>query len=180
MRRAPSREELREARLAAVTYVQSLRYSRQKALDVVQDAFEKAMTTRRWDADRVSFKDQVIGVVRSLLSHERDAATDRNEREAARGFHDEVVGRRAKSMEEDIVEREEWGERDDDFEGLYERLAARVASHELAPEVLRCRRGGVERPADIAEALGVTVDRVYRANETLKIHLLRIREEDHD
>lgn len=175
----PSREETRDACAAAFTFAFSITQSKQRAADVVQDAFEKSMTTRPWDARRVSFEAHMLGVVRSLLSNEHRSAADRHQRAAAKGFHDEVVGRRTPSLEEQLVEREEVVERDAAAAGVLERLALSVAHDDVAPGVLRCRSEGIDKPAAIAEALGVNVGSVYRANEMLRYHLRRIREADH-
>ncbi len=181
MRRAlPEKEEARRVRAAAFKFALSITQSTDKASEVVQEAFAKVLEeTRPWDAGRVSFEDHVLGVVRSLLSNEHRSAAGRHARAAAEGFHDEVVGRRIPSLEEQLVEREEVVARDGAFESLLDRLALRVEHDDVLSAVLRCRRQGIEKPVAIAESLGVSADSVYRANEMLRSHLQRIVEADH-
>jgi hypothetical protein len=54
-------------------------------------------------------------------------------------------------------------------------LKARISRHDLMPKVLQCKADGIDRPADIARALGVPAERVHRAIELLKDHLANIR-----
>ena|SRR5581483_10166998 len=97
-RAEPTREEWQRARVAALSFAISRTKSRQKAADVVHDAYEKTRTTRPWDAGRVSYEVHLVGVVRSLLSNERQSAASGHEEAAAEGFYD-VVGRRTESFE---------------------------------------------------------------------------------
>src|SRR5579863_3865053 len=103
----PTKEELRTAYVAALSFATSRTRSKQKAKDVVHDAYEKTRKTRTWDAGRVSFEVHLVGVVRSLLSHEQETVAIGHEGAAADGFYDEVVGRRTESLEVELVERED-------------------------------------------------------------------------
>src|SRR5579872_2677230 len=105
--REPTREEYEGAYVEALSFATLRTKSKQKAWDVVQEAFTKGLTTRPWDAGRVSFEVHMLGVVRSLLSHAHHSAAGRQERAAADAFHDEVVGRRTESLEVQLLQREE-------------------------------------------------------------------------
>jgi DNA-directed RNA polymerase specialized sigma24 family protein len=168
-----------DAYAAAVDFAANRMRSREKARDVVHDAWEKTRTTRRWDSRRCSFETHLVGVVQSLLSHEHESPARRNQALAAEGFHREVIGHRTESAEEDLLEREYWAPRDSGSRTLYEKLALALARHPVAPAVLRCLLDGNLKAADIAEQLGMPVEKVYRANEVIKDNLRRIREADH-
>jgi DNA-directed RNA polymerase specialized sigma24 family protein len=175
----PSDQEKRSAYRAAVQLADSITHSSDRARDVVQEAFLRTLSTRPWRADDVTFEDHMLGIVRSLLNIEHRSAARRNASLAADGFHREVVGYRTESAEADHLEHEHWARRDADAASLYEKLAAAIAHHPVAPEVLRCVLDGNHKAADVAERLGVPVEKVYRANEVIKDNLRRIREDDH-
>jgi DNA-directed RNA polymerase specialized sigma24 family protein len=175
----PSDQEKRSAYRAAVHLAESITHSNDRARDVVQEAFLRTLKTRPWRAGEVTFEDHMLGVVRSLLNIEHRSVARRNEVLAANGFHREVVGHHTESAEADLLEREYWASRDAAAESLYEKVAAAVAHHAVAHAVLRCAFDGNHKAADIAERLGVPVEKVYRANEVIKDNLRRIREADH-
>ncbi len=177
-RAKPSDEETQDAHAAALKLAISITHSKQKARDVVQDAYEKVLTTRHWDEGRVAFEQHLCGVVRSLLSHEYHAAARRHERAVTEAFQDEVVGRRQESIEEQLVKHEAVLEREAAEASILERLKVSIAHHGVAPGVLRCHSEGIYKSAAIAQALGVSVDSVYRAQEVLQYHLRRIKEDD--
>ena len=172
----PSKEEVRDAVDAAMAVALAITQSRQRAEDVVQDAFERALTTRHWDRSKGPFDRYMAGVVRSLLNIAFHSAGPEREAKAHEGFYDEVAGRWTESAEVKTLEYAEAEERDARAVEDLERLRASVAEHPVAPEVLKCRERGIDKAAQIARELEVPVQKVYRANELLKEHLGKIWE----
>jgi DNA-directed RNA polymerase specialized sigma24 family protein len=172
----PSKTEVRAAYEAALAYAIKMTRSRERAQEVVQDAFDRVLTTRPWNPDKVPFEVHMIGIVRSLLDAVFHSAAARHEAQAAEGFHAEVVGRSSLSAEDRALAHAETEMRREAAARDLERLAQRVADHPVAPGVLRCRGDGITKAADIARELGVPVEQVYRANELLKEQLRKIRE----
>ncbi|HEY8088176.1 MAG TPA: hypothetical protein VIF09_10035 [Polyangiaceae bacterium] len=172
-----TREELRDVYVAATRYAQSLLKSKARAEDVVQRAFEKLLTTRRWNpAGGVPLLHHMLGVVKSMVSDAfKSKAHERADR--AHGEFQRDVGEKERSPEEATLDRAETEGRQSDAESELDRLEASVSGHDLAPRVLRCRRDGKVKASDIARELDVPVAQVYRANEMLKDHLRKIRAE---
>jgi DNA-directed RNA polymerase specialized sigma24 family protein len=101
MRDVPTKDEVREAYEAAMAVALAMTRSKERAADLVQDAFERILTTRPWARD-----------------------------------------------------------------------------NDVARRVLRCRREhGLSKAAEIAEKLGTPVEKVYRANETLRERLRALRKD---
>jgi DNA-directed RNA polymerase specialized sigma24 family protein len=175
---SPSKEDLRAAYVAAMAFALALTRSKARAQDVVQDAFERLLTTRPWDPSKGPLDAHMMGIVRSLLNIARRSASARNEARAHEEYHAEVVGRQTESAEHETLEHAGAEERRTAAATVLEQLTARVAAHPVAPGVLRCRAEGLQKAGDIATALGVPVDQVYRANELLKEQLQKIREAD--
>jgi len=173
---SPSKEEVREAYVAAMRLAMAITRSKQRAEEVLQDAFERQLTTRRWDRCKGPYDAFMLGVVRSLLSNAHRSAVPRKEARAHEGFHDEVAGRKTESYEHQTIEHAEAAERQMDAATALERLTAAVAGNPVASGVLRSRAEGLHKAGDIAAALGVPVEQVYRANEFLKLQLKKIQE----
>ena len=174
--RPPSKEEVRDAVDAAMAVALAITRSKQRAEDIVQDAFERALTTRQWDRSKGPFDRYMAGVVRSLLNIAFHSAAPEREAKAHEGFYDEVAGRRTESAEVKVLEYAEGEERDARAVEDVERLRASVEGHPVAQAVLRCREQGIDKAAHIARELKVPVEQVYRANELLKEHLGKIWE----
>jgi DNA-directed RNA polymerase specialized sigma24 family protein len=172
----PSKEELREAYAAAMALAMAITRSKQRADEVVQDAFERLLTTRRWDRGKGPLDVHMMGAVRSLLSNAHRSAVPRKEATAHEAFQDEAAGRRTESPEHQALEHAEAVERQASAASALDRLTERVSGDPVASGVLRCRAEGLQKAGDIAAALGVPVEQVYRANELLKLQLKKIRE----
>ncbi len=173
--RSLSKKDIREAHRAAMVVALALTRNRSRAEDVVQDAFERVMTTRPWDPAKGSLERHLAGIVRSLVNIAHHAAAPRLEAEAQETLYDEV-GRTTGSAEEKMLDAAEVAARDAHAEGELARLGAGVANHAVASGVLRCRAEGMEKSAEIARALDVPIDQVYRANELLSERLRKMRE----
>ncbi len=175
-RTLPSIEETLRAYAAATRLAIAITRSEARARDVVQDAFERWLTTRPWDADRVAFEEHMMGVVRSLLNNEHRSVARRREGSAHEAFYGNDAGRRTQSPEDAALQLAETNRADARAASQLERLTGSVAHQPLASAVLRCRTEGMHKAADIAAALEVRVEAVYRANEVLRAHLAKIRE----
>ena len=172
----PPSDEVREAYEAAMAAALGMTKSRQRAEELVQDAFEAAMTTRPWTRKDLTFKQHLVGAVWSLASHEHTSQRPRMERDAARGWHREDVGMKAPSPEDKTLHRAEEEGRQTSADAELDELDASLADNETARRVLRCRREHeMVKAADIAGKLGLPVEQVYRANEALKERLRTMR-----
>ena len=171
-----SKQDLRDAYKAALALAMKLTRSKARADDVVQDAMERLLTTRPWDPSKGPLDEHVVGIVRSLLNIAHRSAAPRREARAHEGFHAEVVGRQTESPGHGTLEHAESDARQKDAGTILEKLTSQVAGHPVALGVLRCREDGIERARDMAAALRVPVEEIYRANELLKYHLKLIRE----
>ncbi len=172
---AVSDRELQEL-YETVVVVAHRRASRAAAEDIVQRTFESLLTTRRWNPAAAPLAKHVTNIVRSLIHHHYESKASQRERLARDGFQREVTGEHAPSAEESLFDRAEEAERQARAAREAAELEARVAGNSVAHGALRCRREGLERPADIALALNVSVEQVYRATQHLRYHLKRIRE----
>jgi hypothetical protein len=100
--------------------------------------------------------------------------TDRRSR-AHDGFYREVSGQESPSIEQRVIDETDDDDRQKRATSELDALAARVADHPLAGRVLQKRLEGLRKPAEIAKALGVLVDEVYRANDVLRRNLRALR-----
>jgi len=172
----PTKEEARAALVAAMTAALGMTRSRRLAEEIVQDAFERVMTTRPWSRKERTFEQHMVGTVWSLVSHEFASKRSEHDAEAHDGFHREEAGQSAASPEDKMLDRAEqenrWASADEELDAL----AESVAGHPAAREVLRCRREhGLTKASEIAARIGLPVEQVYRANEVLRDHLRSLR-----
>jgi DNA-directed RNA polymerase specialized sigma24 family protein len=172
----PTKEQMRAAYEVAMVTALVITRSKVRAEEAVQDAFERLLTTRRWDPSKGSLERHMAGIVRSLLSISFHAAEPRKKAAAEVAFQDEVVGRTESPFETAALEAKELSEQDARSERQLERLRASVAHHPLASAVLRCHVDGIVEPRRIARALGVSNERVHRANTLLRSYRDKIRE----
>ena len=172
----PTRDEVREALKAAMAAALSITRSRPQAEEVVQDAFERVLTTRPWTRSHGPFDRHLVGTVSSLVSHSRTSKRPEKDAEAHEGFHQEVVGDVAPSPEKKTLERAEEEDAQASADAELDALDASIADNEGARAVLRCRREHeLTKASDIALKLGMPVDAVYRANELVRDHLRKLR-----
>ena len=169
-----SREQMRELYELAHFTAMRITHSKSRSDDITQTVFERLMTTRRWDQKK-PIEAHVVWIVKSLVSHERSAEKSERKGLAHDGFQREVAGLREPSAEERAIDGGEEEGRRRAVERELEELAESVAGHPLASAVLRQRIEGARKAGEIAGALGVAVDEVYRANELLTRHLRAIR-----
>jgi DNA-directed RNA polymerase specialized sigma24 family protein len=172
-----SRAKMRELFDLAYSVAMAITKSKARSDDIVQTTFERLMTTRRWDGKK-PIEAHVVGIVKSLVSNQHQGSKSERKAEAHDGFHREVVGQNSPSPEERTIEKAMDEARQTSAAGELEQLAAKVAAHPLAPRVLQKRADGLSKPADIARALGVSVDDVYRANDVLRRNLRSIRKDE--
>ena len=143
---ALSQMELQSAFESAATLAVALTGSPDGASDIATAAFDRLRAEAGAEAAHGQIVEQVLAIVKTLV---RESLSPM----AAHG-DDGARLQAARDLEE---------------------LGARVAGHPLAPAVLRCRSEGVERAADIAQALGVTDDDVHAAHKLLRHHLRQMR-----
>ncbi len=150
--------------------------SKPRSEEIVQDAFERVMTTRPWSRRDRSFEQHMVGVVYSLTNHAFTSAKPKQDREAHEGFQREEVGMEGASPEIKTLERAETEGRATRAEQELDELEASCTDNPTAREVLRCRREHeLVKAGDIAAKLGIPVEQVYRANEALRERLKTIR-----
>ncbi len=172
-----SREQLRELVESVHHVVLGITKSTIRADEIVQDTFEALMTTRRWTGKQPLWK-HVIGIAMSLLHHQHASKAPQRDASAHAGLHREIVGTSVGSPEDETLDHAEDEDRQSSARRELAELEASVAAHPVAARVLRCEADGIEKPADIARALSVPVERVYRATELLRDHLRRIRQRE--
>jgi DNA-directed RNA polymerase specialized sigma24 family protein len=161
-------DEMRRVYEAAKLVALRLTKSKARADELVSDVFVKLTTTRRWNPARKPLLEHVIGALRSELNHQYASKAPERERTANEAYHRDVVPLRVESTEERMLARAKAATE-------LSLLEARISNHDLVPKVLQCKADGIDRPADIARALGVPAARVHRAIELLKHHLANIR-----
>ena len=172
----PTQQEAREGLEAAMIAAIGMTRSKQRAEDLVQDAFEAVMTTRPWSRAKRTFTEQLVGAVWSMASHEHTSKRPKKDAEAHEGFHDEEIGRHAPSPEYKTLDRAEQETRQSDAEGELDELDAAVSDNTTARDVLRCRcEHGLVKAGEIATKLGIDVDLVYTANKLLQDRLRALR-----
>jgi DNA-directed RNA polymerase specialized sigma24 family protein len=141
-----------------------------RAEDIRQEAYLRLITTRRWDRDRHSFLKHMLLVATSILKHGDKARARRTHYEAEAGAeYKRERGVTTPSPEHDMLEHAE-NERSRDFAvralaELRRKLAGfpvelRLVDH---AEQLEARDEELEKPAELAKAMGVRVEEVYRA-----------------
>jgi DNA-directed RNA polymerase specialized sigma24 family protein len=179
---AVSKKELRDALESATQLALAMTKSKARADDIAQTAFERLLTTRRWNPSRGPLVMHVLGIVRSLLNIAHRSKAPERDAKAHEGFHREVVGDHTGSPEDKALEQAEDTARSSKAASELDELQARVAHQAVPSGVLRCRTEGIDKAADIARKLKVPVEQVYRASELLRYHLKKIRagERDHD
>jgi DNA-directed RNA polymerase specialized sigma24 family protein len=153
--------------------------SKPRSDELVQTTFERLLTTRSWDGMK-PIEVHVIGIVRSLISNQHKSKTSKRSAEAHEGFHREVIGTDSPSPEDKTLEDAADAKRQSDASTELEELSTRVSAHPLAQRVLQRRIEGLSKAADIAHALGVSVDEVYRANDVLRRNLRALRKSSGD
>jgi len=173
---APTKDEVREAYAAAMIAALGMTKSRQRAEEIVQNAFEAVMTTRPWSRNDRPYKQHVVGAVWSLTSHEHTSKRADNEAKAAKAWQRDEPGTKARSPEDATLHRAEEEGRQTGAEAELDALDASLGDNETARRVLRCRREhDLVKAREIAEELGLPVEQVYRANESLRDHLRTLR-----
>jgi len=172
----PTRDEVRAAYEAAMAVALAMTRSKERSREIVQDAFERILTTRPWSRAERTFAEHAMNTVRSLVLHARVSKAGAHEKEVRADFQRDEVGHSAVSPEEKTLHRSEEEGRQSDAEEELDALANALAENAVARDVLRCRREhGLVKAGEIAAKLGIAVDQVYRANETLKERLRTLR-----
>ena len=150
--------------------------SRQRAEELVQDAFEAVMTTRPWSRKERTYKHHMVGIVWSLTSHEHTSKRPKRDAETHAGWQREEAGEKAPSPEDRTLQRAEEEGKQTSAEAELDALDASLGDNETARRVLRCRREhGLVKAGDVGAKLDLPVEQVYRANEVLKDHLRTVR-----
>jgi DNA-directed RNA polymerase specialized sigma24 family protein len=166
--KAVPQDEMRRVFEKAKLVALRLTKSKRRADELVSDVFVKLTTTRRWNPARKPLLEHVIGALRSELNNQYMSKAPERERTANEAYHRDVVPLRVESTEERMLARAKAVKE-------VRLLETRISKHALMHKVLQCKADGIDRPADIARALGVPAERVHRAIELLKHHLANIR-----
>jgi DNA-directed RNA polymerase specialized sigma24 family protein len=170
---ALTKEEVRAAYQAALLFAIRIMKSNEAGQELVQRAFERLLTTRRWKGG--SLEQHLIGIVMSLRNIEYRSKREEREANLHEGYHREVAGFAHASHEDAALDRAEIEQRRMDAEDDLARLEAAVAHHTVAVGMLRLLRAEPLKAAAVAERLGVPVAHVYRAKELVQYHLEKIR-----
>jgi DNA-directed RNA polymerase specialized sigma24 family protein len=169
-----SKAQMRALFELAYSVAMAITKSKERSDVIVQTAFERLLTTSRWDGKK-PIDVHVAGIVKSVASNLYKSEKSTRKVEAHDGFHREVVGTSHPSTEDAIIESAEDDERQESVTSELDELAAACAGHPLAPRVLQVRIETGGKASDIARALGVSSDDVYRANDVLRRNLRAIR-----
>jgi len=149
-----------------------------RARELLSALYVKLTTTRRWDATKAPLRPFVVYTLRQLLRSERAEGFSPRERKANEGFHREIRPERVDSPEEMNLEKAEADRREALAIRELAELERRIAHLPLAKRIVEAERErDFEKPAHLAAHLGEPVENVYRAQEMLRYHLRKIREE---
>jgi hypothetical protein len=156
--------------------------SQDRARALVSDLYVKITTTQRWDPTRAPLRVFVLQTLRHLLRHE--PMTERisaRERKAMEGFHREIRPERVDSAEEMHLEKAYYAARHEASARRLAKLEERLEQRGLglARRIVDAyREKDYETRTEVADDLGVPVQQVYRAIETMRYHLEKIVEEE--
>jgi hypothetical protein len=146
--------------------------------ELLSALYKKVTTTRRWDATRAPLRPFVVYTLRQLMRSERAEGYSPRERKANEGYHREIRPERVDSAEEMILEKAEADRREAKAIRELAELERRIAGLPLAKRIVEAQRErDFEKPAHLAAYLREPVEDVYRAQEMLRYHLKKIREE---
>jgi DNA-directed RNA polymerase specialized sigma24 family protein len=165
-----------EAWVAVLTFGLSVTKSSARADDLRQEAFARLMTTRPWRREQQpSFVKHMLLVASSVLKHEGKAQARRAHHEADAGAEYKRDRGDTASPEEDMLEHAESLRRKDRAASVLAELRRRLADYPLELRVIEHIAQAQDRddeepekPAEIAQALGVRVEEVYRACARIK------------
>jgi RNA polymerase sigma factor (sigma-70 family) len=172
----PTTQEVRDAYEAAMAVAVAMTRSKLRAQEIVQNAFERILTTRPWSRAERTFAQHAANTARSLVLHARISKSDAHDKEAHEGFHRHGIGHSAPSPERRTLEHAEEEGQQSEAEGELDALDATLEDNPVARQVLRCRRETeLTKAGEIAAKLGIPAAQVYRANEALKERLKTLR-----
>ena len=169
-----TKDQMRALVELASSVARAITKSESQTDNIVQTTFERLLTTRRWDGKK-PLEAHVVGIVRSLISHAYSTEKSTRPAQAHAGFHYEHAGHHSPSPEDKTLDTSADKQKQSRAVRELDELAATIAKHPLAPRVLEKRRDGLTKAADIAQALGVSVGEVYRANDVLRRNLHAMR-----
>jgi DNA-directed RNA polymerase specialized sigma24 family protein len=181
-RRAPlpelaslSRKEFADLYETTWAFARRLARSNDLADELTQTAFELLHTTRRWDPNaKVPLARHLLGIVKSTLSHRRTSKAPEHEAEAVDGFTRER-GDTSGSAEDAHVARDDSEDNRVNATRVIDSLRGRLAEHPVALARLGLVAEGIDKPAEQARRLKVSVEEIYRAREVTQYHMNRIR-----
>jgi DNA-directed RNA polymerase specialized sigma24 family protein len=171
-----SPEQWRDAWRRVLLFALRVTCSNAHADDIRQETYARLATTRPWRRDaQPSFVRHVLGVAASVLKHEQKAHARRTHHEADAGAEYKRDRGDTVSPEEDMLEHAE-GERKRDVAAralaeVRRRLAGYPLELRLIDRIAQAQDRsdeGPETPAELAEAMGVSIGEVYRAIERMK------------
>jgi hypothetical protein len=152
-----------------------------RARELLSLLYQKLTTTRRWDATRAPLRPFVVYTLRRLMQSERAEGYSARERKANEGYHREIRPERVGSAEEMNLEKAEADRREAVAIRELAELERRIADLPLAKRIVEAHRErDFAKPSDLAAHLQEPVENVYRAQEMLRYHLKKIREDARD
>jgi DNA-directed RNA polymerase specialized sigma24 family protein len=168
------KEEFRALYEATWGYARGIARSNDLADELTQTAFALLLTTRRWDPHgKVPLTRHMMGIVKSTLSNRRTSKKPEHEAEAAEGLARDV-GDTTASPEHAHLDRNDAAREQTKATRTLDALRARLAGQKTALDRLDLVGQGIDKPAQQASILKVSVEEIYRAREATQYHLKRI------
>ena len=161
--RQRTKEQQRELYELVLTAAHRATKSREKAREITQEAFVRVMTTRPWDASKEpSLERHMLGIVKSVLSHERTSKrSDYESRAADEGAL--LSGGATESAETSGLGRAEREEQKAIAARRTGALRTKLVGHDLELTICDLVAEDVTKPADLVRHTGRTLGEVNSA-----------------
>ena len=171
-----SAKEWEEAWIAVLDFGLRVTKSLDRAQDIRQQAYLRLLTTRPWTRDRpTTFLKHMLLTASSILKHDAKARSRRERYEAEAGAeYKRERGDSAPPPEQNILEHAEQERSRDRAARILAELRRRLSDFplELAlidrAEQTEASDDEPETPSELARALGVSIEEVYRARARIK------------
>jgi hypothetical protein len=169
-------EQWTDAWIAVLTFALSVTGSNAHADDIRQESYTRMLKTRPWrPEDQPSFVKHMLLVARSVLKHNQKAHARRTHHEANAGAEYRRDRGDTASPEDDALDHAEALRRQDHGARVLAEVKRKLAGYPLELRLIDyiAQRQDqdddeLEKPAQIAQALGVRVEEIYRACARIK------------
>ena len=169
-------KEWEDAWLGVLTLCLKVTRSLPRAVDIRQESYARLLTTRQWTPDRqTTLLRHMMLTASSLLKHESKAARRRQHYEADGGAeYKRERGEVNASPEQEMLEHAQSVGRRERAVRILAELRRRLAGFPLElrlidrAEQAEANDEELESPAELAKAMGVGVEDVYRARARIK------------